>query len=108
MSATPNDLKRLREHAEAAKSLSAAKRELDAADTREVMLSGGEHPDALIEAAHETNVAFAAYQAARAVERRAYIAYTNPFGVDKVFQPRDVGAEVNARMQHLASEVRKR
>ena len=83
MSAVSADLKRLREHAEATKSSSAAKQALTAADARETMLSAGEHPDVLMEAAHETNVAFAAYQAARAVERRAFLAYTNPFGVEK-------------------------
>lgn len=80
---TPTDLKRLREHAEATKSTSAAKQALLDADTREESLDPGEHPDAIMEAAHETNVAFAAYKAALAVERRAFLAYTNPFGVEK-------------------------
>lgn len=83
MSTTPEDLKRLREHAEATKSTSAAKQALKAADAREAALSEGEHPDVLAEAAHDTDTALQVYQAALAVERRAYLAYTNPFGVEK-------------------------
>lgn len=79
----PSDLKRLREHAEAAKSTSQAKVAMLAADAAETALSQGEHPDVLAEAAHDTDTTFQVYLAARAVEKRAYLAYTNPFGVEK-------------------------
>lgn len=83
MSAVPSDLARLREHAKAAVSTSEARAALLEADAREAELSEGEHPDALLSASQDTDDALAAYAAARAVEKRAYLAYTNPFGVDK-------------------------
>lgn len=80
---TPNDLVRLREHAKAAVSLSEAKAAYADAVAADDALSIGEHPEALEESAHDVERAAEVLAAARAVERRAYIAYTNPFGVDK-------------------------
>lgn len=80
---TPNDLARLREHARAAKSLSEAKAAYADAVAADNALSEGEHPDVLSDSAHDVERAAEVLAAARAVERRAYIAYTNPFGVDK-------------------------
>lgn len=80
---TPVDVKRLREHAEAAKSLSAARAAYLAAVQSDDALSVGEHPDVLEQSDYEVSRAADALVAARAVERRAFIAYTNPFGVDK-------------------------
>ncbi len=79
---TSNGLLRLREHAEAAKSLSAAKAAYADAVAADEALSDGEHPEALEESSHAVNVAYDAVVATRSVERRAFLAYTNPFGVE--------------------------
>lgn len=62
-------LRRSQEHARASRAASEALAAYE-------VLSQGEHPEVLEDA-------YTAYTAARAVERRAFIAYTNPFGVDK-------------------------
>lgn len=61
-------------HAAAAKAASAARAAEDS-------LSIGEHPDVLEDA-------YALTQAAEAVEREAYRAYTNPFNVPKTVDAR--------------------
>lgn len=83
MSAVPEDIKRLREHAKAAITASQTKAALIAADARESALSVGEHPDALASAAEDTDNAYQAHKAALFVLDAAYRAYTNPFGVEK-------------------------
>lgn len=79
----PVDLVRLREHAKAAVSLSEARDNFREAQERSDMLSVGEHPEVLEDAEHEVSAAYDALVAATSVERRAYLAYTNPFRVDK-------------------------
>lgn len=80
---TSVDLVRLREHAKAAVSAAEAKAAYLAVAEEDDALSIGEHPDALEQSAHDVERAAQVLAAARAVERRAFIAYTNPFGVDK-------------------------
>lgn len=83
MSTVSNDVARLKEHARAARSLSEARAAYRDAVDKFDALSDGEHPDALEESNYFVNRAADVLAAARAVERRAFIAYTNPFGVDK-------------------------
>lgn len=83
MSATPVDLQRLREQAKAVKSLSEAYAAYASAVAEDNALSDGEHPECLEESAHDVERAADVLIAARTVARRAYIAYTNPFGVEK-------------------------
>lgn len=71
---------RLIAHAKAAEALTLAKAAWHEADEAYANLSQGEHPDVLQAASDDEDRAFAAYQAAKAVEATARLAYTDPQG----------------------------